>query len=305
MKDQPNINALWGALLIEELARQGVRHVVLAPGSRSTPLVVAAARNDRVQCHVCTDERGAAFFALGMARATGVPAAVVTTSGTAAANLLPAVVEASMDRVPLLLLTADRPFELRDCGANQTIRQVDLFGSYPRWQTDLPAPDDRTPARAVLSAAAHAFARARDRSGPVHLNCAFREPLAPSPQEWNRACLEGTEAWCAGEQPFVRSVPSDALPDSPSLDDQTSILRGAATGLVLAATSNAGEHALTVAARLGWPLWADVRSGLRLGAPAPHHLAHTSTACCDTDARASTGRLRAAARQPHLTSKAS
>ena len=105
MIDQPNIQTLWGSLLLEECARQGIEHVIVAPGSRSTPLVVAAARHPRLQLHVCIDERGAGYFALGIGRATGRPAAVITTSGTAVANLLPAFVEASIDRVPLVALT--------------------------------------------------------------------------------------------------------------------------------------------------------------------------------------------------------
>src|SRR5690606_31288730 len=134
----PTVQQLWADLLVEELVRCGVTTFCLAPGSRSTPLALAVAQNPRAEAVVHFDERGTAFFALGLGRATGRPAAWVTTSGTAVANGLPAVVEASVDGVPLVLLTADRPPELRDTGANQTIPQPALFGELVRWRFDLP-----------------------------------------------------------------------------------------------------------------------------------------------------------------------
>ena len=125
-------NSLWADALLQELARTGVRELCVAPGSRSTPLVLAAARAEVFKVRVFLDERCAAFFALGVGKGSGMPAAVVTTSGTAVANLLPAVVEASQSETPLLVLTADRPHHLRDSDANQAIDQVGLFGSYTR-----------------------------------------------------------------------------------------------------------------------------------------------------------------------------
>lgn len=266
MKDQVNINGVWGALLIEELVRHGVDTFVIAPGSRSTPLVVAAARNERARCQLCVDERAAAFFAIGHARGCGRPAAVITTSGTAVANLGPAVAEAANDGVPLLLLTADRPFELRDCGANQTIQQTDRFGGDLRWQSDLPPPDDQIPARVVLTTAAHAVSRAINGAGPVQVNCQFREPLAPTPAPWDPACLTGTERWLAGETPFTRiSQPQLAL-SSRELDDHAQQLRDAGRGVLIAAGWDPlGREVTALASALGWPVWADVRSGLRLG----------------------------------------
>ncbi|NBC19319.1 MAG: 2-succinyl-5-enolpyruvyl-6-hydroxy-3-cyclohexene-1-carboxylate synthase, partial [Bacteroidetes bacterium] len=136
------MNRCWADLIVEELVRCGVTQFYLAPGSRSTPLTTAVAAHPKAQATIHYDERGTAFMALGYGRATGRPAAWITTSGTAVANGMPAVVEASVDRVPLLLLTADRPPELRDTGANQTIDQVKLFGEYVRWFVDLPTPTD-------------------------------------------------------------------------------------------------------------------------------------------------------------------
>ena len=125
-------NTLWARSFTDELARAGVREVVLAPGSRSTPLVLAFSRDQRFRVRVQLDERSAAFFALGVGKATRCPAVMVTTSGTAAANVLPAVVEAHESETPLLVLTADRPLHLRDADANQTIDQVRLYGEFVR-----------------------------------------------------------------------------------------------------------------------------------------------------------------------------
>ena len=134
------MNQLWGYLIVEELVRNGVDYFVISPGSRSTPLTATVAQHPRAQKIVCLDERGAAFHALGYARATGNPAVLICTSGSAAANYLPAVIEASIDNIPLIILSADRPPELRQTGANQTIDQVYLYGSYPKWEFDLPCP---------------------------------------------------------------------------------------------------------------------------------------------------------------------
>ncbi|MBL6838482.1 MAG: hypothetical protein ISQ75_05340, partial [Puniceicoccaceae bacterium] len=131
-----NVNSVWGALTMEVLARLGVETVVTSPGSRSTPLTVAAARNPRIEALSILDERSAGFYALGLAKRTHRPVALVCTSGSAAANYWPAVVEASTSGTPLLLLTADRPPELRDCSSGQTIDQLKLYGAYVRFFTE-------------------------------------------------------------------------------------------------------------------------------------------------------------------------
>src|SRR6056297_3298760 len=141
----PNRATLWGRILADELAKSGLEAVCIAPGSRSTPLTVAFADHPDIDVYSHLDERSAAYFALGRSRRTGEPTALVCTSGTAAANFHPAVVEADRGRVPLIILTADRPRELADSGANQTIDQDDLYGDAVRWSVDLPdpAPADR------------------------------------------------------------------------------------------------------------------------------------------------------------------
>jgi 2-succinyl-5-enolpyruvyl-6-hydroxy-3-cyclohexene-1-carboxylate synthase len=179
-------NGPWAKVLVDELARAGLRHAVIAPGSRSTPLVLALAGHPDVADLSVIDERSAAFYALGLARATGRPAAVVTTSGTAAANLLPAAVEADRSGVPLLLLTADRPPERRDAGDSQAIDQVTLFGGFARWFHGVAEPSLEAGRLAYLrSTAREAWGRATGAAGggtpgPVHLNLPFRKPLEPT-----------------------------------------------------------------------------------------------------------------------------
>lgn len=168
---------------VEQLARAGLRHVVLCPGSRSTPLAMMCMDQDGLKVWLHIDERSAGFFALGLAKATETPVALVATSGTAVANFLPAVTEAYFGRVPLLLLTADRPPELRDVGTNQTIFQAGLFGRHAKWAVDMPLPEE-APAMVAYAraAAARAFAAAKDApAGPVQINFPFREPLIPLP----------------------------------------------------------------------------------------------------------------------------
>ncbi len=225
--DPSGINQIWADLLVEELIRLGVGLFCLSPGSRSAPLALAVAAHPRAKYVMHYDERGAAFCALGYGRAARRPAAWITTSGTAVANGMPAVAEASMDAVPMLLVTADRPPELRAAGANQTIDQVKIFGEYVRWQFDLPAPDSAIDPAFVLTTADQAVYRARRMpAGPVHLNAMYREPLVSGPDKSRYAdYLEGLQAWrdsdapytCYGLTPNSAETPvsgSESAPDS-------------------------------------------------------------------------------------------
>ena len=171
-----DMNLLWGQLILEELARLGVKHVCMAPGSRSTPLTLAAASQTQLTRHIHFDERGLGFMALGLAKASNAPVAIITTSGTAVANLYPAIVEAWLTHVPLIILSGDRPPELIDCGANQAIIQPAIFAQYAK-QVNLPTPDLGYPANALLSTIDHAVA---NQHQPVHINCMYREPLYPT-----------------------------------------------------------------------------------------------------------------------------
>lgn len=270
----PNLNALYSSLFFEELLRCGLAHVVLSPGSRCAPLTVAVARSGCAHS-LANDERGAAFMALGFARASGRCAAVVVSSGTAVANLLPAVVEASQDHVPLLLLTADRPPELRDTAANQTIDQVGMLGSggILRWFKDMPCPSVDMPLEALLADASYAVACATGPvCGPVHLNFMLREPLAPSEVPWPRELLTSSKRvsnWLHSRQPFTSYMrPYQSVPLQPDaqLLPVLEILRTARRGVVVAGamfTSAQRRATLAFASHLGWPVLPDVCSGLR------------------------------------------
>ncbi|MBD2197224.1 MULTISPECIES: 2-succinyl-5-enolpyruvyl-6-hydroxy-3-cyclohexene-1-carboxylic-acid synthase [Calothrix] len=179
-----NVNQLWADILTQTLKRLGLACAVICPGSRSTPLAVAfAAQRPDIDVISILDERSAAFFALGQAKASGKPAVLVCTSGTAGANFYPAVIEARESRVPLLILTADRPPELRDCHSGQTIDQLKLYGGYPNWQTELTLPiADMGMLGYLRQTIIHAWERTQIPSpGPVHLNIPLRDPLAPVP----------------------------------------------------------------------------------------------------------------------------
>ncbi len=262
-------NRLWAALIIEELVRNGVNFFFAAPGSRSTPLVAAIAENPRAEAIIHYDERGTSFAALGCARATGSPAAWVTTSGTAVANGLPAVVEASVDDVPMLLLTADRPPELRKTGANQTIEQPGIFGAYTRWSFDLPAPDLSVDAASVLTTVDQAVHRAgRTPSGPVHMNMMFREPFLPDDENTEPELPLHLEHWRGSDAPFTKYSPTKPSVDEAEVEEIWSELRGVERGLVVAgrlSSREEGEAAVRLAKSLGWPFLPDIGSQVRLG----------------------------------------
>jgi 2-succinyl-5-enolpyruvyl-6-hydroxy-3-cyclohexene-1-carboxylate synthase len=271
--DASNVTYLWTQLLVEELIRNDVRTFVVAPGSRSTPLTVAAARHPEAEVLLHVDERGGAFAALGVGRATRRPAAWITTSGTAVANGLPAVVEASMDGVPLLLLTADRPPELRDTGANQAIDQVKLFGDYARWHVDLPPPTDDIDPAYVLTTANQAVHRAvRPPAGPVHLNCAFRKPLEPVETDDAPSVSAAVRTWAGQDEPFTQYPTPTSHPSPAALEELAEDLNDGRRGLVVVGRLDTNAEAAAVrrlAVRLGWPLVPDLTSRLRLNTEGP------------------------------------
>ncbi|MDQ3951856.1 MAG: 2-succinyl-5-enolpyruvyl-6-hydroxy-3-cyclohexene-1-carboxylic-acid synthase [Actinomycetota bacterium] len=250
--------------LFDELVRCGVRHVCLSPGSRSTPLVVAATADERLRVHVSVDERSSAFLAVGIARASNVPAVVVSTSGTAAANFLPAVTEASNASVPLIVVTADRPPELRGTGANQTIDQVKLYGDAVRWFCETGVPEDGAALVAYWrSVGCRAWAEATAaNAGPVHLNVCFREPFLASPDDDPVPGLQGR----AGARPWTEVARSPTAPAVEDVDWLAGKVQSVERGLILAgagAVDPAGVHALAAAA--GWPVLAEPASALRSG----------------------------------------
>ncbi|KAK1425534.1 hypothetical protein QVD17_20887 [Tagetes erecta] len=268
LKGSSNINTLWASLMIEECYRLGLTYFCIAPGSRSSPLALAATSHPMISCIACIDERSLAFHAIGYARGCHKPAVVITSSGTAASNLLPAVVEASQDFLPLLLLTADRPPELLDTGANQAINQVNHYGSFVRRFFSLPAPTDIISTRMVLTTLDSAVYHATSSPcGPVHINCSFREPLENTPQEWSENCMKGLEFWVSSGQPFTNYINSNNSFASSNLADVLGIIQGAKRGLLLIGAIFKEDDicaALLLAKQLKWPVIADILSGLRL-----------------------------------------
>ncbi|NMW20163.1 MAG: 2-succinyl-5-enolpyruvyl-6-hydroxy-3-cyclohexene-1-carboxylic-acid synthase [Chlorobiaceae bacterium] len=262
------ITSLWSSIVIEELIRQGAEFFCISPGSRSTPLTVAIARNPKARWKMFVDERSAAFFALGYGRATARPAVLICTSGTAVANYFPAVVEASMDFQPMLILSADRPFELLECGANQTIRQENMFGSYTRWNMQLPLPSREVPLKALLSTIAYAVAKtAGSPAGPVHLNQPFREPLEPEIPDLNDTWLEHHQEWLKTGKPSGLSVFPEKHPDTTTVAMLRKALSAAKQPLIIAGSMHSAEEAeavMELALDLQVPLYADFSSGMRL-----------------------------------------
>ena len=268
--ETPRVNRLWAGLIVEELVRNGVDFFCVAPGSRSTPLVAALAENPKSRSLIHFDERGTAFAALGYARATGRPAAWITTSGTAVANGLPAVVEASVDGVPMILLTADRPPELRQTGANQTIDQPDIFGDFVRWRFDLPAPDLSIEPAVVLTTVDQAVYRTRRAPrGPVHLNTMFREPFFHEAKEAWDTNESVPDPWFAGGGLYTTYAVTESAVDRTEIEALQNVLQPEKRGLVLAGrlpSRKQGEAVMRLADALGWPLLPDIGSQIRLGA---------------------------------------
>ncbi|MHB8719311.1 MAG: 2-succinyl-5-enolpyruvyl-6-hydroxy-3-cyclohexene-1-carboxylic-acid synthase [Candidatus Dormibacteria bacterium] len=252
-------------LLVDELVRGGVEHLVVSPGSRSAPLVLAAARHGGLQLHVHLDERSAAYVALGIGRVTGGPAAVTGTSGTAVANWLPAVVEADAARVPLLLLSADRPPELHHTGANQAIDQAAIFGDRVRLLVDAPVPAAHGgAARYWRSLGSRALAASRhEPAGPVHLNLPFREPLLPGTGA--EVDLGAGAAGRADGGPWEVVTAAGTAPTHAAVERLAQLVGATPRGVILAgATRRPLPPAVAqLAAAAGWPLLADPLSGLR------------------------------------------
>ena len=268
------VQALWAELAIASLAAAGVRELVISPGSRSTPLALAAARGE-LRTRVIIDERGAGFFALGAARAAGRPVALLCTSGTAAAHYYPAVIEAAMSGVPLVVLSADRPGELHGAGASQTIDQQRLFGGFVRRFDDAGVPDGAPLAlRALRRKIVQAVAAARGPvPGPVHLNLPLRKPLEPAPPATAAARLAAAEvARLRAAPPQVAAPPDVRVPDE-AIAAAAAAIAGAPRGVIVATAGPVGRRALRdavwrLAARTGYPVLAEAGSQLRF-APRP------------------------------------
>lgn len=254
---EQHFHSAWAHALIDQLIQQGAVDFCIAPGSRSTPLALAAARHPKACLTVHFDERGLAFFALGLSKAGKQPAVLIVTSGTAVGNLMPAVMEAYHTHTPLIVLTADRPPELRDCGANQTTDQIKFFQNFTYWQTDLPCPSHELDLAFIRREAAHAVWSARQ--GPVHLNCPFREPLFTK------------------DLPHLTGAPQKLFSPAITLSPQAKQyleekLSCAHRGLILIGGMPFGSDLSSLfelSRHLSWPLFADLLSNARTDASAP------------------------------------
>ena len=270
-----NRNTIWSGIFVSELKKLGLDAVCIAPGSRSTPLAVAFAESG-IKIYVHSDERSASYFALGLARASQKPVALVCTSGTAAANFFPAIIEANYSEVPLLVLTADRPAELRESGANQTIDQLKLFGGHVRWFTDVPAPEanfSQHQMRYLQTLAARAYETSQSPlPGAVHLNFQFRKPLEPIPAPAYRpawmddavlSALEDSPAHVHFSRPIISPSPAQ-------INFLTQTISSSPRGLIVCGprspAGNFPARLTELAAKLGYPILADALSGLRFGA---------------------------------------
>ncbi len=266
------MNRLWGYLIIEELVRNAVDYFVISPGSRSTPLTVAVAQHSQAQKIVCLDERAAAFHALGYARATGNPAVLICTSGSAAANYLPAVIEAAINHLPLIILSADRPPELRQTGANQTIHQVNLYGNYPVWQFDLPCPTVEIKPQGVLTTIDLAVSKSSEASGGVvQLNCMFREPFGD--HDAVVAIPDNLSKWQEHRSPYTRYANKITITIPAEIQSLIETIESTSKGiLVVGQLKSTAEiqAVIELAARLNWAVFADIQSGLRLRTDFPN-----------------------------------
>ena len=273
-----NLLREWSRLVASTLVGQGISRVVMSPGSRSTPYVVALAARPELDCIDVVDERCAAFMALGMARASGQTTALLCTSGTAVAHWYPAVIEASMSDVPLLLLSADRPFELLDCGAPQTIDQTKIFGDHVRHFVETGSPEASDLAlRGLRASLVRAIARTRGpRPGPVHVNLRARKPLEP------RAPFTDAGHALASRAEALMALPPTLVPtprvavEGELVADAASLLRAARRPLIVvgplpvsAAEDGTREAVWALARALGAPVYAEATSQCRFVGPTP------------------------------------
>ncbi|WP_413495558.1 2-succinyl-5-enolpyruvyl-6-hydroxy-3-cyclohexene-1-carboxylic-acid synthase [Morganella psychrotolerans] len=257
------LNRRWAEVILEALSRHGLRHVCIAPGSRSTPLTLAAAANDKFVCHTHFDERGLGHLALGLAKSTRMPVAVIVTSGTAVANLYPALIEAGLTGERVIFLTADRPPELIDCGANQAIRQSTIFSSHPSATLALPRPTfEITPAWLVSSLD---DIMNRLQHGAVHINCPFAEPLYDDDGITGKEWQSQLGNWWQSDKPWLQQTRCTPVI---SVDDW--FFWRQKKGVIIAGRMQAGEgkQLRQWADSLGWPLISDVLS--QTGQSLPH-----------------------------------
>ena len=260
-------NAKRANLLIDTLYNQGIHNFCVAPGSRSTPLALAIGEHPKAKAFIHFDERGLGFYALGLAKALKTPVALLVTTGTAVANLFPAIMEAHLSRIPLLILSADRPPELRDCGANQTADHIKIFESFTRWETDLAFSDPLASDEYIISTLAHAVDRCfKSPAGPVQVNCMIREPfiyLDTFSKEDHISCVYESR---------------NTTPPVTTFKTWGTLLSQKEKGVILLGSDALQESDLDsfllLAEKLNWPIFSDIISGGRQIGDHPCHIEH-------------------------------
>ncbi|HCM0521531.1 2-succinyl-5-enolpyruvyl-6-hydroxy-3-cyclohexene-1-carboxylic-acid synthase [Vibrio parahaemolyticus] len=258
--DQAVLNRIWSEIILTELHRFGVKHVCIAPGSRSTPLTLEAAEQPNFSIHTHFDERGLGFMALGLAKASQEPVAVIVTSGTAVANLLPAVAEAKLTGEKLVLLTADRPVELVGCGANQAINQLGIFSHHVSANLNLPSPSLNTPLNWLLTSVDEVMFNQQLHGSAVHINCAFPEPLySDGEKSAYQSYLNSVEAWRKGGQTYTQRFVSPSFRDIPFCADRKGVV------VIGSLPADHAQAAKAFAQQMGWPVLADPQSGVSSG----------------------------------------
>ncbi|MFM2641880.1 2-succinyl-5-enolpyruvyl-6-hydroxy-3-cyclohexene-1-carboxylic-acid synthase [Vibrio chagasii] len=259
--DQAVLNRVWCNTLLEELTRSGVEHVCIAPGSRSTPLTLEAEANSKLTLHTHFDERGLGFLALGLAKASNKPVAVIVTSGTAVANLLPATAESGLTREKLILLTSDRPIDLVDCGANQAIQQQGIFSSHVETALNLPSPTTQVSLNWLLTSVDSALAKQRSVGGAIHINCPFPEPLySANSAEMYADYTKSVAGWRASTSLYSNTYLPSYLNAQPVSASDYVARKGAV--IIGSIENEAAIKAKQFASALGWPVFCDPQSGV-------------------------------------------
>jgi len=264
-----NINLLWASIFIEELIRHNITDFCIAPGSRSTPLTLAVANHPKATAHLHFDERGLGFLALGLSQASQKPVVIITTSGTAVANLYPAVIEARQSGTPLIIISADRPATLIDCGANQAIEQQSIFANYPLFFAQIIQPSTEVKANYLLTTIDSGLNKQQLQTGPIHFNIAFCEPLYPSEQTKSyQGYLSSLKNWQKSDLPFTQFVNKQhsTLPNCHTLNDKKV--------LIVLAKMDCNQQAKAVSQYCNdnnIPLFADIQSSQSGTTNALHH----------------------------------
>lgn len=259
-EQQVTLNQVWAELIIEELVRYGVKHVCIAPGSRSTPLTLAASEHQHLSIHTHFDERGLGFLALGIAKASKEAVAVIVTSGTAVANLLPSVAESGLTKEKLILLTADRPVELINCGANQAINQQGIFSSHVCHSLQLPSPSINIPAQWLLSRLDQACFAQQEQGGAIHINCPFPEPFyGKKDNDLVRDYLAPIQEWKEAFSAYIQQPRYSSVVTVSPQWMKTAQKKGIV--IIGNVTLEEAQAAAKLAQELGWPVLADPQSG--------------------------------------------